>query len=253
MDDNERENQSVNVDANDNTDNDLLAQKTDHLLSLSPANCVPNGHYNRPRLSLGHASQQPLGRAVLEPIPLAKLSRSRRLSSEAVIQLTETCGKGNSEETPSSSDELLTKMFNKSCMEALNHLKKAYDQKLVSVVIIPISYRLISDTYNDRFKIKETERQYKWQVIFTGQGSHLPLSLLFFLLLRSRSKTGQRDRREEGGGGEERGLKKGNWERERTCSFSFRCLRLFPLPLLPQCLPVYAWLCMCVDHTFQLC
>ena len=177
MDDNERENQSVNVDANDNTDNDLLAQKTDHLLSLSPANCVPNGHYNRPRLSFGHASQQPLGRAVLEPIPLAKLSRSRRLSSEAVIQLTEICGKGNSEETPSSSDELLTKIFNKSCMEALNHLKKAYDQKLVSVVIIPISYRLISDTYNDRFKIKLKRNRTTIQMAsyLQGQGSHLPL------------------------------------------------------------------------------
>lgn len=143
MDDSGRENQSMNVDANDNTDSDLLAQKTHHLLSLSPANCVPNGHYKRPRLSFGHASQQPSGRAVLEPIPLAKLSRSRRLSSEAVIQLAETCSKDNSEETPSSSDELLTKMFNNSCTEALNLLKKAYDQKLVSVVIIPIRFRLI--------------------------------------------------------------------------------------------------------------
>ena len=147
MDDNGRENQRINVDANDNTDKDVLAKKTDHLLSLSPTNCVPNGHYKRPRLSFGHASQQPSGRAVLEPIPLAKLSRSRRLSSEAVIQLAEACSKGNSEETPSSSsDELLTKLFNNSCMEALNLLKNAYDQKLVSVVIIPISFRLISHT-----------------------------------------------------------------------------------------------------------
>lgn len=139
MDDNGKENQSMNVDANDNTDNDLLAQKTDHLLSISPADHILNGHYKQARLSFGHASQQPSGRAVLEPIPLAKLSRSRRLSREAVIQLAETCSKGNSEETPSSSDELLTKMFNNSCMEALNLLKKAYDEKLVSVVILQMS------------------------------------------------------------------------------------------------------------------
>ena len=139
MDDNGRGNRSSHVDANDNTDNDLLVQKTDHLLSLSPANCVPNGHYKRPRLSFGHASQQPSGRAVLEPIPLAKLSRSRRLSSEAVIQLAEASSKssnGNSEETPNSSDELLRNTFNNSCLEALDLLKKAYDEKLVSVVVI---------------------------------------------------------------------------------------------------------------------
>jgi len=82
----------------------------------------------------------------LEPIPQGKLSRSSRLSSEAVIQLAETCGNGNSEETPSSSDELLTKMFNNSCMEALNLLKNAYDQKLVSVVTLLISFQLISHT-----------------------------------------------------------------------------------------------------------
>ena len=144
MDDNGRENQSLNVDANAN--NDLLAEKTDHLLSLSLSNCVPNGQYKRPRLLFSQASQQPSGRAVLEPIPLAKLSRSRRLSNEGIIQLSETCSRGNSEETPSSSDELLTKMFNNSCMEALNLLKKAYDEKLVSAVIIPISFRLISHT-----------------------------------------------------------------------------------------------------------
>ena len=144
MDDNGRENQSLNVDANDNTDNDLLAQKTDHLLSLSLANCVPNGQYKRPRLSFSQASQHPSGRAVLEPIPLAKLSRSRRLSNEGIIQLAENCSKGNSEERPSSSDELLTKMFNNSCMEALDLLKKAYGENLVSVVIIPISFPLIS-------------------------------------------------------------------------------------------------------------
>lgn len=146
MDDNGRENQSLNVDANANTDNDLLAEKTDHLLSLSLANCVPNGQYKRPRLLFSQASQQPSGRAVLEPIPLAKLSRSRRLSSEGIIQLSETCSKGNSEETPSSSDEILTKTFNNSCMEALNLLKKAYDEKLVSVVIISISFGLNSRT-----------------------------------------------------------------------------------------------------------
>jgi len=163
MDDSGRENQSMNVDANDNTDSDLLAQKTHHLLSLSPANCVPNGHYKRPRLSFGHASQQPSGRAVLEPIPLAKLSRSRRLSSEAVIQLAETCSKDNSEETPSSSDELLTKMFNNSCMEALNLLKKAYDQKLVKEV---------SNVNNTLKNIEEGSRQKDQQI------SHLKSRLI---------------------------------------------------------------------------
>lgn len=146
MDDNGREHQSLNVDANDNTDNDLLAQKTDHLVTLSLANCVSNGQCKRPRLSFSQASQQPFGRAVLEPIPLAKLSRSRRLSNEGIMQLAETCTKVNFEETPSNSDELLTKMFNNSCMEALNLLKKAYDEKLVSVVIILISFRFIYHT-----------------------------------------------------------------------------------------------------------
>ena len=166
MDDNAgRENQSLNVDANDNTDNDLLVQKTDHFLSLSLGNCVPNGQYKRPRLSFSQASQPPSGRAVLEPIPLAKLSRSRRLSNEGIIQLAETCSKGNSEETPSSSDELLTNMFNNSCMEALNLLKKAYDEKLVSVVIILISFGLISHTVAILDKMKDTG-QYKWEAVF---------------------------------------------------------------------------------------
>lgn len=135
MDDNGRGNLSRNLDTNDNTDSDLLTQKTDHLHSITPANCISNGHYKRARLALGPASQQPSGRAVLEPIPLAKLSRSKRLSSEAVLQLADTWSKGDSEETLSSNDEAITKLFSNSCMEALNVLKRAYDERLVSVVI----------------------------------------------------------------------------------------------------------------------
>lgn len=40
----------------------------------------------------------------------------------------------------SSSDEILIKMFNNLCMEVLNFFKKVYDEKLVSVVIILISF-----------------------------------------------------------------------------------------------------------------
>ncbi|XP_078362093.1 cyclic nucleotide-gated channel alpha-3-like isoform X3 [Oculina patagonica] len=130
IDDNGRENLSRNLDTNDNTDRDLLTQKTDRLQSTSPVNCVPNGHYKLARLALVPASPQPSGRVVLEPIPLAKLSRSKRLSSEAVLQLADTCSKGDSEETPSSNSEAIAKMFSNSCMEALNVLKRAYDERL---------------------------------------------------------------------------------------------------------------------------
>lgn len=129
MDDNGRETLRRILHTNDNMDNNNpLTQKTDHL----QANCVPNGHYKRVRLSLGLASQ-PSARAVLEPLPPAKLNRSRRLSSEAAIQLAESCSKADLDAAAlSNSDELITKMFSNSCMEALNFLKKAFDEKLVS-------------------------------------------------------------------------------------------------------------------------
>ena len=179
MDDNGRENRSIHFDANDNTDNELTAHKTDHLLSLSPANSVPNGHYKRPRLSFGHASQQPSGRAVLEPIPLAKLSRSRRLSSEAVIQLAQASGKSNSDETPNSSDELLRKTFNNSCLEALNLLKKAYDEKLVSVVIIQISTQLFLSTHSRVITKILSQSVCKREIIFMGSDSFCCLAFVF--------------------------------------------------------------------------
>lgn len=144
MDDNGRENRGRNLDTNDNTDSEVLMQKTDPLQSILPANCVPNGHYKRARLSLGPTSQQPSARAVLEPIPLAKLSRSKRLSSEAVLQLADACSKSDSKETLSNNDEIITKMFSNSCMEALTVLKRAYDEKLVSVVMLQIKISIIS-------------------------------------------------------------------------------------------------------------
>ena len=135
MDDNGTENQSNNRDTNDNTDSGLPIEKTDYLqTSISPANCVPNGHYKRARLALGPVSQQPSGRVVLEPIAMAKLSRSRRLSSEAVLKLADTSSKGDPEVTPSNNDDFLTKTFSNSCMEAFGVLKKAYDERLVSLI-----------------------------------------------------------------------------------------------------------------------
>ena len=122
------DNKGRSLDSNDNTDK----QKTEELQSKALVNCVPNGHYKgtSPSFSLGRTSQ-PSARAVLEPIPMVKLSRSRRLSSEAELQFAESCSKNDSE-AQSSSDELIKKMFNNSCMDALNFLKKAFDEKLVS-------------------------------------------------------------------------------------------------------------------------
>ena len=68
---------------------------------------------------------------LLEPIP-PRLRRGRRLSDNAVLQ-SKVCKEDT--EDNSNSDELMTKMFSDSCMEALNFLKKAFEAKLVSVNI----------------------------------------------------------------------------------------------------------------------
>ena len=138
MDDTAKLIQSDNPDINVNTDGPLI-QKSDSFQSLThknelnsetTANYIPNGHYKRAALPLGLTAHSP-GRAVLlEPIP-PKLRRGRRLSSDATLQSIQAVSKSDSEAT-TSSDELITKMFSNSCMEALNFLKKAFEEKLVS-------------------------------------------------------------------------------------------------------------------------
>ena len=128
----------TNRNVNPDTNNDRsLSQKRDSLQSLThkyelnlDANSLPNGHYKPSPLSLGQGSQ-PSGRAMLlEPIP-PRLRRGRRLSDNAVLQSTQNVCREDSEHS-SASDELMTKMFSDSCMEALNFLKKAFEVKLVS-------------------------------------------------------------------------------------------------------------------------
>lgn len=123
--------------SDDNTDrlvtqklrNSLQTFKPKNELSLnSTANFLSNGHYKLERPSLRPSS----GRAILlEPIQ-SKLRRGRRLSGDTALQSLQTeGGKGESEDCIKS-DELLTQMFSNSCMEALNYLKKAFEEKLVS-------------------------------------------------------------------------------------------------------------------------
>ena len=116
------------LDTNDYTDH----KKAEEFPSKLTTKSVPNGRCRRTSASvpLGRASQ-PSARAVLEPIPLAKLSRSRRLSSEVELQSAESCST-NVTKAPCSSDELVKKMFNDSYMEAFNFLKKTLDENLVS-------------------------------------------------------------------------------------------------------------------------
>ncbi|XP_022780572.1 cyclic nucleotide-gated cation channel alpha-3-like isoform X1 [Stylophora pistillata] len=114
------------LDTNDYTDH----KKAEEFPSKLTTKSVPNGRCRRTSASvpLGRASQ-PSARAVLEPIPLAKLSRSRRLSSEVELQSAESCSR-NVTKAPCSSDELVKKMFNDSYMEAFNFLKKTLDENL---------------------------------------------------------------------------------------------------------------------------
>ena len=126
--------------SDDNTDRLITQKLRNSLQSFIPknelplnsaANCLPNGHYKLERPSLGPFSQ-PSGRAMLlEPIQ-PKLRRGRRLSGDAALQSLQTAGGKGESEDRINSDELLTKMFSNSCMEALNYLKKAFEEKLVS-------------------------------------------------------------------------------------------------------------------------
>lgn len=141
----ERQNSSHDprfVDMDDSKGRDLDAydlinhQKAEEFQSKLTTKSVPNGLCRRTSASFSplERAPQPSPRAVLEPIPLAKLSRSRRLSSEVEIQSAESCNR-NVLETPCSSDELVKTLFHDSYMEALNFLKKNFDENLVSWIL----------------------------------------------------------------------------------------------------------------------
>ncbi|XP_068748338.1 cyclic nucleotide-gated channel alpha-3-like isoform X2 [Montipora capricornis] len=131
---------TISPDGKSDITNRTPKRKRSSLRSLSPknelnkdttANSLSNGRCKSPAfLPLGQSSHPP-GRAILlEPIA-PKLRREKRLSSEP-SEMQQSLPIYNKDESDDcrNGDVLITNMFNKSCMEAFNFLKKAYEENL---------------------------------------------------------------------------------------------------------------------------